>query len=110
MNSGAEAVETAIKAARKWGYTVKNIPDNQAEIIVAKATFMTLTTTIVGMSSETQYRNGFGPFTPGFKARSFWRCGCTDACDYLKHSCIFVEPIQARPESYFLRRLFKKMR
>jgi ornithine--oxo-acid transaminase len=66
MNSGAEAVETAIKAARKWGYTVKGIPDGQAEIIVCSNNFHGRTTTIVGFSSEDQYRAGFGPFTPGF--------------------------------------------
>jgi ornithine--oxo-acid transaminase len=67
MNSGAEAVETAIKAARKWGYQVKGVPDNQAEIIVCEGNFHGRTTTIVGFSSEPQYRKDFGPFTPGFK-------------------------------------------
>jgi ornithine--oxo-acid transaminase len=67
MNSGVEAVETAIKAARKWGYTVKGIPVDQAEIIVLSNNFHGRTTTVVGFSSEEQYRKGFGPFTPGFK-------------------------------------------
>ncbi len=67
MNSGAEAVETAIKAARKWGYTIKGVPDGQAEIIACSDNFHGRTITIVGMSSEPQYRAGFGPFTPGFK-------------------------------------------
>ncbi len=67
MNSGAEAVETAIKAARKWGYTLKGVPDGQAEIIACADNFHGRTITIVGMSSEPQYRDGFGPFTPGFK-------------------------------------------
>ena len=66
MNTGAEAVETAIKACRKWGYTVKGIPDGKAEIIVCANNFHGRTTTIVGFSSEEQYRAGFGPFTPGF--------------------------------------------
>ncbi|MCB8918758.1 MAG: ornithine--oxo-acid transaminase [Ardenticatenaceae bacterium] len=66
MNTGAEAVETAIKAARKWGYTVKGVPANQAEIIVCKGNFHGRTTTIVGFSSEPQYKEDFGPFTPGF--------------------------------------------
>ena len=66
MNSGAEAVETAIKAARKWGYTVKKVPHDKAEIIVCHDNFHGRTTTIVGFSSEDQYREGFGPFTPGF--------------------------------------------
>ena len=71
MNSGAEAVETAIKAARKWGYTVKGIPQDQAEIIVFENNFHGRTTTIVGFSSEEQYKQGFGPFTPGFKIVPF---------------------------------------
>ncbi len=66
MNSGAEAVETAIKAARKWGYTVKGVPDGQAEIIVCDGNFHGRTITIVGFSSEEQYRDGFGPFPAGF--------------------------------------------
>lgn len=66
MNSGAEAVETAIKAARKWGYEVKGIPDNQAEIIVAEGNFHGRTTTISGFSSEPGYKKHFGPFSKGF--------------------------------------------
>lgn len=66
MNSGAEAVETAIKAARKWGYQIKGVPDDQAEIIVCCNNFHGRTTTIVGFSSESAYRDGFGPFSPGF--------------------------------------------
>lgn len=67
MNSGAEAVETSIKVARKWGYTKKKVRENSAEIIVCENNFHGRTTTIVGFSSEAQYRQGFGPFTPGFK-------------------------------------------
>jgi len=67
MNSGAEAVETAIKTARKWGYKVKKVPRDKAEIIVCENNFHGRTTTIVGFSSEEQYREDFGPFTPGFK-------------------------------------------
>lgn len=67
MNTGAEAVETSIKAVRKWGYTVKGVPEDAAEIIVCEENFHGRTTTIVGFSSEHQYRHGFGPFTPGFK-------------------------------------------
>lgn len=66
MNTGAEAVETAIKACRKWGYKTKGVPEGQAEIIVCTNNFHGRTTTIVGFSSEDQYRDGFGPFTPGF--------------------------------------------
>ncbi|MBT4120743.1 MAG: ornithine--oxo-acid transaminase [Candidatus Magasanikbacteria bacterium] len=71
MNSGAEAVETAIKLARKWGYKKKQVEDNGAEIIVADGNFHGRTTTIVGFSSEEQYKDGFGPFTPGFKIVRF---------------------------------------
>ena len=71
MNSGAEAVETAVKAARKWGYPVKGIPENQAEIIVCKTIFNGRTTTIISFSTEPQYREGFGPYTPGFKIIPF---------------------------------------
>lgn len=67
MNTGAEAVETALKAARKWAYTVKGIAQDQAEIIACEGNFHGRTITIVGMSSEPQYRAGFGPFTSGFK-------------------------------------------
>ena len=67
MNTGAEAVETALKAARKWGYQVKGVPEDKAEIIVCENNFHGRTTTIVGFSSEEQYRKGFGPFSPGFK-------------------------------------------
>jgi len=67
MNTGAEAVETAIKMVRKWGYQVRGVPNGQAEIIVCEDNFHGRTTTIVGFSSEAQYREGFGPFTPGFK-------------------------------------------
>ena len=67
MNTGAEAVETAIKAVRKWGYIKKNIPDDAAEIIVCTENFHGRTTTIISFSSEDSYKDGFGPFTPGFK-------------------------------------------
>jgi len=71
MNSGAEAVETAIKLARKWGYKKKQVENDKAEIIVAEGNFHGRTTTIVGFSSEEQYKDGFGPFTPGFKTVKF---------------------------------------
>jgi len=67
MNTGAEAVETAIKAARKWGYLKKKVKENSAEIIVCENNFHGRTTTIISFSTEEQYRFGFGPFTPGFK-------------------------------------------
>jgi len=67
MNTGAEAVETAIKMVRKWGYQVKGVPKNQGEIIVCEGNFAGRTTTIISFSSEAQYKEGFGPFTPGFR-------------------------------------------
>lgn len=94
MNTGAEAVETAIKAARLWGYKKKNIPANQAEIIVASGNFHGRTTTIVGFSSDQEYKNGFGPFTPGFKEVPF---GDADALEkaITPNTCAFlVEPMQ----------------
>lgn len=67
MNSGAEAVETALKTARKWGHKIKGIPESQAEIIVCAGNFHGRTISIISFSSDEQYREGFGPFTPGFK-------------------------------------------
>jgi len=67
MNSGAEAVETAVKAARRWGYEAKGIPDDQAEIIVCTGNFHGRTTTIISFSDESEYRKHFGPLTPGFR-------------------------------------------
>jgi ornithine--oxo-acid transaminase len=94
MNSGAEAVETAVKTARKWGYTVKGIPEGQAEIIVCENNFHGRTTTIVGFSTEPQYRSGFGPFTPGFKVIPYGDAGALRAA-ITRNTCGFlVEPIQ----------------
>ncbi|MFQ5864659.1 MAG: ornithine--oxo-acid transaminase [bacterium] len=94
MNSGAEAVETAIKAARKWGYQVKGIPRNKAEIIVCENNFHGRTTTIVGFSTEEQYRDGFEPFTPGFKIIPFGDAEATEKA-VTPNTCAFlVEPIQ----------------
>jgi ornithine--oxo-acid transaminase len=94
MNSGAEAVETAIKAARKWGYQIKGIKKNKAEIIVCADNFHGRTTTIVGFSTEDQYKDGFGPFTPGFKVVSFGDAKALEAA-INKNTCAFiVEPVQ----------------
>jgi len=94
MNTGAEAVETAIKAARKWGYKVKGVPDGRAEIIVAADNFHGRTTTIVGFSTEDQYRDGFGPFTPGFVVVPFGDAEAL-ATAFNEHTVAFlVEPIQ----------------
>ncbi|MEO5924215.1 MAG: ornithine--oxo-acid transaminase [Bryobacteraceae bacterium] len=94
MNTGAEAVETAIKAARRWGYTVKGIPDGAAEIIVCANNFHGRTTTIVGFSSEPSYQAGFGPFTPGFKIIPFGDAAALEAA-ITPNTCAFLfEPIQ----------------
>jgi ornithine--oxo-acid transaminase len=94
MNSGAEAVETAIKTARKWGYKVKGIPENKAEIIVCANNFHGRTVTIVGFSTDEQYRDGFGPFTPGFKVIPFGDISALRQA-ITPNTCAFlVEPVQ----------------
>ena len=116
MNTGAEAVETAIKAARKWAYTIKGVAPDQAEILVFSNNFHGRTTTIVGFSSEAQYRDGFGPFAPGFRILPY---GDFDAVTEAMHgdvAAILVEPIQGEggiivpPEGYLrhLRRLTRE--
>lgn len=108
MNSGAEAVETAIKAARKWGCQVKGIPRNQAEIVVCAGNFHGRTITIVSFSSDQQYRDGFGPFTPGFKVIPYGDAEALRAA-ITPNTCAFlVEPIQGEagivlPPDGFLR-------
>lgn len=94
MNSGAEAVETAIKAARKWGYKVKGIPAGKAEIIACANNFHGRTVTIVSFSTDEQYRDGFGPFTPGFKTIPYGDINAFRAA-ITPNTCAFlVEPIQ----------------
>jgi ornithine--oxo-acid transaminase len=94
MNSGAEAVETALKAARKWGHVVKGIADGQAEIIVATNNFHGRTISIVGFSSEEQYKRGFGPFPAGFKQVPFGDAEALRGA-ITPNTCAFlVEPIQ----------------
>jgi ornithine--oxo-acid transaminase len=94
MNSGAEAVETALKTARRWGYRVKGIAPDQAEIIVCANNFHGRTVTIVGFSTEAQYRDGFGPFTPGFKVIPFGDLEALAAA-ITPNTCAFLcEPIQ----------------
>ncbi len=106
MNTGAEAVETAIKAARKWGYQVKGVEDNKAEIIVCEGNFHGRTTTIVGFSSEPQYRRDFGPFTPGFVSVSFGDADALREAITPNTVAFLVEPIQGEggvlipPEGY----------
>ena len=94
MNSGAEAVETALKAARKWGHKVKGIPENSAEIIVCNGNFGGRTTTIIGFSSEAQYRDGFGPFAPGFVSVPFGDTAALEAAITPRTAAFLVEPIQ----------------
>ena len=94
MNSGAEAVETAIKAARKWGYTVKGVAADKAEIIVCSNNFHGRTTTIVGFSTEKQYKEGFGPFTPGFVIVPYGDAKALEAAVNDNTVAFMVEPIQ----------------
>ncbi|MEO5881794.1 MAG: ornithine--oxo-acid transaminase [Caldimonas sp.] len=94
MNTGAEAVETAIKAARKWAYKVKGVPAGQAEILVAAGNFAGRTTTIISFSSEPQYRDGFGPFTPGFRSVSFGDPAALEAAIGPNTAAFIVEPVQ----------------
>jgi ornithine--oxo-acid transaminase len=94
MNSGAEAVETVIKAVRKWGYQVKGVPKDQAEIIVCTNNFHGRTITIVGFSSEEQYKEGFGPYTPGFKIIPFGDSEALEKAMTPNTVGFLVEPIQ----------------
>jgi ornithine--oxo-acid transaminase len=94
MNSGAEAVETALKAARKWGAVVKGIPADQAEIVVAANNFHGRTIAIVGFSSEEQYRSGFGPFPAGFRLVPFGDIEALRRAITPRTCAFLVEPIQ----------------
>ena len=110
MNTGAEAVETAIKAARKWSYTVKGIPEDEARILVFENNFHGRTTTIVGFSSDPQYRAGFGPFAPGFEILPFGDADAVEAAMGPDVAAVLVEPIQGEggiivPPDGYLRRL-----
>ena len=106
MNTGAEAVETAIKAARKWGLLKKGVPENQGEIIVCENNFHGRTVTIVSFSTEEQYRYGFGPFTPGFTAVPFGDADALEQAITENTVAILAEPIQGEggvlvpPEGY----------
>jgi ornithine--oxo-acid transaminase len=94
MNSGAEAVETVIKTVRKWGYKIKGIAEDQAEIIVCKNNFHGRTITIVGFSTDENSRSGFGPFTPGFKIIPFGDAEALEAAVTPNTVGFLVEPIQ----------------
>jgi ornithine--oxo-acid transaminase len=112
MNSGAEAVETAVKAARKWGYVVKGVPENQAQVVVCEGNFHGRTTTIISFSSEPKYRQNFGPFTPGFITIPYGDAAALEAT-LDEHGdtvvAFLVEPIQGEsginiPPDGYLRR------
>ncbi len=110
MNSGAEAVETAIKTARKWGYTKKGVEPDKAEIIVFENNFHGRTTTIVGFSTEAQYREGFGPFAPGFRIVPFGDAAAVRRAIHRNTVGVLVEPMQGEagvivPPEGFLREL-----
>ena len=94
MNTGAEAVETAIKMVRKWGYQVKGVPQGKAEIIVCENNFHGRTTTIVGFSTEEQYKDGFGPFTPGFTVIPYGDADALEAAINENTVGFLVEPLQ----------------
>jgi ornithine--oxo-acid transaminase len=106
MNSGAEAVESCIKAVRKWGYKTKGIPEGKAEIIACENNFHGRTITIVGFSTEPQYRDGYAPFTPGFKIIPFGDAQALEDAITLFTVAFLVEPIQGEagivipPEGY----------
>jgi ornithine--oxo-acid transaminase len=94
MNTGAEAVETAVKAARRWGYRVKGIAKDKAEIIVAAGNFHGRTTTVTSFSTEPDYRDGFGPFTPGFRAVPFGDLAAIERAITPDTAAVLIEPIQ----------------
>jgi ornithine--oxo-acid transaminase len=110
MNSGAEAVETAIKTVRKWGYTAKGIPEDRAEIIVCTDNFHGRTITIVGFSTDATARSGFGPFTPGFTVVPFGDADAFEEAITPNTVAFLVEPIQGEagviiPPAGYLRRV-----
>jgi ornithine--oxo-acid transaminase len=106
MNTGAEAVETAIKAARKWGYRVKGVPDDKAQILACIGNFHGRTITVISFSPEEQYRDGFGPFTPGFELIPYGDAAALEAAITSRTVAFLVEPIQGEggvvlpPEGY----------
>ena len=109
MNSGAEAVETAVKLARKWGQTVKGVPAAKGEILVFDNNFHGRTTTIVGFSSSEQYRDGFGPFAGGYRLLPFGDADAVAAAMNERTVAVLVEPIQGEagivlpPQGYLAR-------
>jgi ornithine--oxo-acid transaminase len=106
MNSGAEAVETAVKVARKWGYEVKGVADDRAHILACHGNFHGRTTTIISFSPQEQYRDGFGPFTPGFELIPYGNAAALEAAITPQTVAFLVEPVQGEggvvvpPEGY----------
>ncbi|MBI5842244.1 MAG: ornithine--oxo-acid transaminase [Chloroflexi bacterium] len=94
MNSGAEAVETAVKLARKWAYVVKKVPRHQAEIIIAAGNFHGRTVTVISFSTEPGYRDDFGPFTPGFVTVKYGDADAIEKAITLNTAAVMLEPIQ----------------
>jgi ornithine--oxo-acid transaminase len=112
MNTGAEAVETAIKAVRRWAYDVKKVPENQAEIIVSEGNFHGRTTTITSFSSDEAYKRGFGPFTPGFKIIPYGDIEALKQAITPNTAAFMTEPIQGEagivmPPEGFLKQAFE---
>ena len=110
MNTGAEAVETALKTARKWAYKVKGVPEGKAEILAFTNNFHGRTITIVSFSTEDAYRDGFGPFTPGFRVLPYGDADAVEAAMNENVAAVLVEPIQGEagivmPPAGFLKRL-----
>ena len=110
MNTGAEGVESAIKLARKWAYTVKGVPKDQAEILVFSDNFHGRTTMIVGFSSEPQYKDGFGPFSAGFRILPYGDAEAVEQAMNPNVAAILIEPVQGEggiiiPPKGYLRRL-----
>lgn len=109
MNTGAEAVETALKAARKWAYTKKGVPEGKAEIIACDGNFHGRTIAIVAMSSEAQYQDGFGPFPAGFKRIAYGDASALEKAITPNTAAFLVEPIQGEagirvpPQGYLKR-------
>ncbi|WP_269799480.1 ornithine--oxo-acid transaminase [Bacillus sp. FJAT-44742] len=111
MNTGAEAVETAVKAARRWAYEVKGVPDNQAEIIVAEENFHGRTMTAVSLSSNEEYKRNFGPMLPGIKVVPFGDLTALQEAVTANTAAFLIEPIQGEagiqipPEGYLSKAL-----
>ncbi len=112
MNSGAEAVETALKAARKWGYKIKGVKENSAEIIVCNNNFAGRTITIISFSTEEQYKDGYAPFTPGFKIIEYGNAEELEKAITPNTVAFIVEPIQGEggvcvPPDGYLKKAFE---